>query len=211
MEEGRRRVDGEGVGARWRAWRRRGRSCRRRVRVGEADAGEGGDFAFVGGDVEQRVGDEAVDDSYSGCEDAGGLMPKRRTPSSMTQSQVELTAQISTPRNWSSRMRTSHLGKDVGFDLGGEEFGGGGAEVGLAEAGVDLDHLAADFEFGDLAGEVAAVADVEARDGFGERMPCSMVQRMKPEPASPDQRVPSQSKTAMTGSRFGPRRGIRPW
>ncbi len=48
-----------------------------------------------------------------------------------------------------------------------EELGGGGAQVGLAEAGVDLDHLATDFEFGDLAGEVAAIADVEAGDGFG--------------------------------------------
>src|ERR1035437_6327774 len=35
----------------------------------------------------------------------------------------------------------------------------------------------------------------------GDRMPCSMVQRMKPEPASPDQRVPSQSKTATRGAR----------
>src|SRR5580692_1505011 len=35
----------------------------------------------------------------------------------------------------------------------------------------------------------------------GDRIPRSMVQRMKPEPASPDQRVPSQSNTAMRGAR----------
>ena len=95
---------------------------------GDADAGEGGDFAFVGGDVEEGVGDEAVGvDGDLGGEDAVGGMLKRRTPSSTTQSQVELTAQISTPADWSSRMRVSISGKMLALDLGGEVFGGGGA------------------------------------------------------------------------------------
>ena len=64
-------------------------------------------------------------------------------------------------------MRVAHLGEDVGLDLGGEVVGGGGAHVGVAEAGVDLDHFAADGEFGDLAGEVALIAPVEPADGFG--------------------------------------------
>ncbi len=38
----------------------------------------------------------------------------------------------------------AEFGEDVGFDVGAEEFGGGGAEGRLGEAGVDLDHLAAD-------------------------------------------------------------------
>ena len=43
------------------------------------------------------------------------------------------------------------------------------------------------------------------------RAPSSaMVQRMKPEPASPDQRVPSQSKTAMQRGEGEDGRGNRP-
>ena len=138
-----------------------------RVRVGEADTGEGGDFAFVGGDVEQGVGDDAVGDGYLGCEDAGGFDAEAANaffddPVAGGTDGPDLDA-----AELEFADEDFHLGEDVAFDLGGEEFGRGGAEVGLAEAGVDLDHLATDFEFGDLAGEIAAVADVEAGDGFG--------------------------------------------
>ena len=48
-----------------------------RVGRGDADAGEGGDFAFVGGHVEEDVGDDAVLDLDAGREDAVCGDPKR--------------------------------------------------------------------------------------------------------------------------------------
>ena len=59
-----------------------------------------------------------------------------------------------------------HLWEDVGMNLGAEEGGGGAAKLGLFEAGVELHHLAADGEFGDVAGEVEAVAGVDPVGGI---------------------------------------------
>ena len=132
------------------------------VGSGDADAVEGGDLVLVGGDFDEAVGDEAVDDRGTrAARTRLAGMPKRVMPSSMTQSLVELTAQMSTPLAWRSETRLRHLGEDVGFDAGGEEGAGGGAHLGLAEAVVHLDHLAADGELGDLAALVEAVAGVD--------------------------------------------------
>ena len=59
-----------------------------------------------------------------------------------------------------------HLRKDVGMDLGAEEGGGGAAELGLLEAGVELHHLSADGEFGDVAGAIEAVAGIDPVGGI---------------------------------------------
>ncbi len=58
-------------------------------------AAEGFYFVFVGGDVDEVAGDVTVFDFDAGGEDVAGGMLKRRTPSSMTQLLVELTAQMS--------------------------------------------------------------------------------------------------------------------
>src|SRR6266702_6927197 len=137
------------------------------VGCGEADTGECGDFAFVGGDIDERIGDEAVGDrdlcgEDSVCGDVEALDTFFDDP---------VAGGADGPYFGSGGLEVAdegqEFGEDVALDLRGEEFGGRGAHVRLAEAAVDLDHFAADVEFGDLACEIAFVAEVEACDGFG--------------------------------------------
>ena len=132
---------------------------------GDAGAGERGDLALVGGDVEEDVGDDAVGDGDAGGEDAGG----RDGEAADALLDDPVAGGADGPDVGAGGLEVAdegeHLGEDVGLDLGGEEFGGGGAHLLLAEAVVDLDHLAADGELGDLAAEVGAVALVEPVDG----------------------------------------------
>ena len=96
-------------------------------------------------------------------------MLKRLTPSSMTQSQVELTAQMSTPLAWRSATRRAISGEDVSLNTLTEELGGGLPEGVDGEALVDLDHFAADGELGDFAAVVAVIAGVEPGIGCGRQ------------------------------------------
>ena len=201
LEQGGGGVDGEGSAGDGEHVRVVDRVAEDGVGGGETDAGEGGDFSFVGWYVKDGVADDAVGDSDAGCEDSVGW----DVEAADAFVDDPIAGGTDGPDFGAGGLQLAdegeQFGEDVALDLGGEELCSGGAHVGLADAAVDLHHFAADCEFGDLAGEVAFVALVEPGDCFGESRPCSMVQRMKPEPASPDQRVPSQSKTAMRGAR----------
>ncbi len=131
--------------------------------VGGGDAGvaEGGDFAFVGGDVEEGVrrdtvvrGDAGGEDSMGGDVEAGdGLFDDPVVGGADGPDVAAVGLEVVD--------ELAHLGEDVGFDVGGEEGGGGGAEGVDGEAAVDLDHLAADLELVDLAAVVGVVAGEE--------------------------------------------------
>ncbi len=132
---------------------------------GDADGGEGGDFAFVGGDVKEGVGGEAVGvDGDAGGEDAVGgdveaadaffddpVVGGADGPD-VAAGGLEFGDEL------------AHFGEDVGLGELAEELGGGAAELGEGDASVDLYHFAADGELGDFAAVVGVVAAVEPRD-----------------------------------------------
>jgi len=135
------------------------------VRSGDPGAAEGGYFAFVGGYIEQAVGGEAIFDGDAGAKDAVGWdvealdaffddpVAGGADGPDVDAGGLELGDEF------------EHFREDVALDVVGEEVGGGAAEFGFAEALVDLDHLAADGELGDLAALVAGVAVVEPVGG----------------------------------------------
>ena len=88
-------------------------------------------------------------------------MPKSRTPSATTQRLVELTAQSSTPAWRSVATRSAISAKMRGVHKFLDVLGGGGAQFLVAQAGIDLHHLAADLHFAHLAGTVGAVAGID--------------------------------------------------
>jgi hypothetical protein len=150
-EEGGRRVDGEGAGLSISAAcdgehggvvdgvAEDGAGC------GDAGAVKGGDFELVGGDGEERVGDDAawVDGYLCGEDFFGGDV---EAADALFDDPVR--GGTDGPDLGAGGLEVvdegEEFGEDVGFDVGGEELGRGGAEVLLGEAGVDLDHLAAD-------------------------------------------------------------------
>ena len=131
------------------------------VGSGDADAVEGGDLVLVGGDFDEAVGDEAVDDVHAGGEDAVG--GDAEAGHAFFDDPVVGGADGPDVDAFGLEVGDEllHLGEDVGFDAGLEEGAGGGAHLGLAEALVHLDHLAADGDLGDLAALVEAVAGVD--------------------------------------------------
>src|ERR1700749_4781551 len=112
---------------------------------GDAVAGEGGDFAFVGGDVEKLVSDEAVGvDGDVGGEDAVGgnaepLDAFFDDPVAGGTDRPDFS-----PGRLELADQGKEFGEDARLDFGGEVFSGGGAHGGFGKAGVDLDHFAAD-------------------------------------------------------------------
>ncbi len=115
------------------------------VGVGDADAAEGCGLAFVGGDVDEVAGGDAVFDFGAGGEDAAGGNVE------------EFDAFFDDPvvggadgPDFCSLLlefgdEGAEFGEDLGLDVGAEVFGGGAAEFVFVEAGVDLDHFAADL------------------------------------------------------------------
>ena len=117
---------------------------------GDADAAEGFDFVLVGGDVDEAVGDDAVDDFDAGGEDAvGGDAEAAHAffddPVVGGADGPDVAAVV---LQFGDEVR--HFGEDVGLDVVAEEVAGGGAEGLDGEAAVDLDHLAADVDLGDV-------------------------------------------------------------
>ncbi len=134
------------------------------VGYGDADATQGFDFAFVGGDVDDAVGgikavgfDACGEDAVGG--DVEALDAFFDDPVVGGADGPDVAAVSLEVGN-----EGEHLREDVGFDVGAEEVGGGVAEGVDGETAVNLDHLAADVEFGDGALAVAVVAGVEPGD-----------------------------------------------
>jgi hypothetical protein len=131
--------------------------------IGRGDAGamQGGDLAFIGGDVDELAGGDAVRDLDARGEDAVGgdveaLDALFNDP---------IVGRTDSPDVAAAALdvcdECGELGEDAVLDVPGEEGGGGGAECGEREAAIDLDHLSADGELGYFAAEVAGVAAVE--------------------------------------------------
>ena len=134
---------------------------------GDAGAGEGGCFALVGGDVDEGVGDDAVDDVDAGGEDAVGGDAEART--ALFDDPVVGGADGPDARRCGcgGRRRERLIsGKMFLVDAGWKEGTGGGADLFFAEALVHLDHLAADGDLGDLAAVVEAIAVVDPVGGL---------------------------------------------
>jgi hypothetical protein len=134
------------------------------VGCGDGDAAEGFDFVFVGGDVDEAVGDDAVVDLDAGAEDmVGGDVEAVDSffddPVVGGTDGPDVAAVV--PELGDER---GELGEDVGLDVVAEEMGGGGAEGFDGETAVDLGHVAADVVLGYGAALVAFVAFIEPRD-----------------------------------------------
>ena len=133
----------------------------------DADARERGDLALVGGDIKESIGDDPVSDEYTRGEDAVW----RNGESADALLDDPVAGRADGPYLCAGGLQVAHerehLGENIPLDLSGEELSGGGAHLGFAEAGVDLHHLSADGEFGDLAGEVAAIAEVQPGSCIG--------------------------------------------
>ena len=111
---------------------------------GDADAVEGGYFAFVGGDVKEALGGDVVLHGDASCEDAVGgdveaLDAFFNDPIAGGADGPDVDAVLLEVGD-----ELEHFGEDVALDVVGEEIGGGTAEFGLAESVVDLHHFAAD-------------------------------------------------------------------
>src|SRR6202034_3704799 len=97
------------------------------VGCGDADAAEGFDFVFVGGDVEEAVGDDAVVDGDAGGEDVvGGDVEAADAffddPVVGGADGPDVAAVVLEVGD-----EGGEFGEDVGLDVVGEEVGGGGA------------------------------------------------------------------------------------
>jgi len=134
----------------------------------DAYAREGDDFIFVGGDVEEVVGDEAVGvDLDMGGEDAvGGDVEAANTffddPVVGGADGPDVAAVVLKLGD-----QGGEFGEDVGLDELGEEMGGGAAEGINGEAGVDGGHVAADVVLVDRLIFVAFVAGEDPVDFLG--------------------------------------------
>jgi hypothetical protein len=140
------------------------------VGMGDARAGEGSDLAFVGGDVAQG-GCGYGGAAGAGAGDAGGehvVGGDVEAADTFFDDPVAGGADGPDVDAGAAKIadEAEHFGKDVFFDLGGEELGGGVAEGGDGDALVDLDHFAADVEFGDVSGLVTHVAAFHPVDFF---------------------------------------------
>lgn len=136
------------------------------VGIGDADASEGFGLSFVGGDVDEIAGDDSVFDFHTGCEDATGGNVKAldaffHDPVVGGTDGPDFRALLLEFGD-----EGAELGEDLRLDVGTEVFGGSAAELVFVEAGVDLDHFAADLEFGDFALAVEAVAGVDPVGGI---------------------------------------------
>lgn len=135
------------------------------VGTGEADTLEGDGFAFVGGDVDDLAFDDAVFNANFGGKDAD----VRDAEFAYTFRDDPFVGGTDGPKLDASVLEGGEEGRNFREDAGLDDVchvsGGGGAEFGLVEAGVDLDHLAADLQLRDLAGEVGAVTGVDPVSG----------------------------------------------
>ena len=136
------------------------------VRGGDADAVQRGYLAIVGGNVQEGFGNDPVFDfDTCGKNAAGGdaeaLDALFDDPVVRGGDDPDLYASGAELGD-----EGEHLREDVFFDAGGEEGTGGCAHLGLAEAVVHLDHLAADIELGDVASFIAAVFGVDPVGGL---------------------------------------------
>jgi hypothetical protein len=134
----------------------------------DAYMAEGFYFVFVGGDVEEVVGDEAVGgDLYAGGEDVAG----RDVEAANAFFDDPVVGGADGPDVAAVALEfgdeLGHLGEDVGLDVATEEVCSGVAESFDGEIAVDLDHLAADVVFGDGAAFVAFVTVIHPGDLFG--------------------------------------------
>jgi len=135
------------------------------VGFGDADAAEGFDFVFVGGDVDELVGDEAVGvDFYVGGEDVAGGDGEAADaffddPVVSGADGPDVAAVVLELGD-----EDGEFGEDVGLDVVAEELGGGDAEAVDGEAAVDGGHVAADVVLGDGAALVAGVAFLDPGD-----------------------------------------------
>jgi hypothetical protein len=110
----------------------------------DADTAKGFDFAFVGGDVDEAVGDDAVLDFYACGEDAvgGNVEAADAFFDDPVVGGADGPDVATVALEFGDEL--GEFGEDVGLDVGAEEVGGGAAESFNGEAAVDLDHLAAD-------------------------------------------------------------------
>lgn len=165
IDEGRRRVDGEGAAGDLKHGGVVDGVAEDGVGVGDADAAEGFGLAFVCGDVDELAGDDAVFNFDAGGKDAGG-------------GNVEaLDAFFDDPvvggtdgPDFGALLlefgdEGAEFGEDLRFDVGAEIFGGGSAEFVFVEAAVDLDHFTADVQLGDFSLAVEAMAGVDPVGG----------------------------------------------
>ena len=123
-------------------------------------------FAFVRGDIDERAGDQAIDDGDAGGEDT--LRRNAEVANAFFDDPVVSGADSPDLAAGGAQVgdQALHLRKDVGTDLGADEGGCSAAELGFLEAGVELHHLSADSEFGDVAGEIEAVAGIDPVGGI---------------------------------------------
>jgi hypothetical protein len=131
----------------------------------KSNAAQGSGLCGAGGNVDQFAGDQAVDDFDLSREDAlfgnaKGANAFRDNPLVGGTDGPEFDVGLAQLVNEAGNFR-----KDVRADVFGNVAGGGGAQLLLTEAGVDLHHFATDPCFVDGASEVCAVAGVHPIGG----------------------------------------------
>jgi len=136
------------------------------IGVGNTDAAKGFSLAFVGGDVDELAGDNAVFNFDAGGEDAiSGNVEALNTFFN-----DPVVGGADGPDFGALLLKAgdegAELGEDLRLDVGAEVFGGGAAELVFVEASVNLDHFTADLEFGDFALAVEAMTGVDPVRGI---------------------------------------------
>ena len=134
--------------------------------IGGMDPGlmEGCNFALVGGDGEQLVGDDAAGDTDAGGEDTSG------GDAELADAFLDdpVVGGADGPDFGSELMellnQRAHFRKDAGADELGEVDAGDAAHFIFVQTLVHLDHFAADGELADVSAEVGAVAAVDEVD-----------------------------------------------
>ena len=115
-----------------------------RVWVHNAGVTKGCDFALIGGNIEDPVGNAAVVYGYAGGEDAVG----GDVEAADAFFNDPIVCGADGPDVGAALLELGdevvEFGEDVGFDVIAEEGGGCDTESAFLEAGVNLDHLAAD-------------------------------------------------------------------
>lgn len=136
-----------------------------RVGMGKADAAKCFGFSAVSGDIDEVGGNDVFGDSDFGGKDA--LLGNAEVAHAFGDDPLvggthgpKLDVAIDQFPDERVDFR-----EDVGTDMFGEEASGGGAQLLLAQAGIDLDHFAADLRFADGAGKVGTIAGVHPVGG----------------------------------------------
>jgi hypothetical protein len=134
-------------------------------RMRQADAAESCGFGRAGGDVNQFAGDDLVGHFDFGGEDA--IFGNAEFANALSDNPLvggtdgpEFDVGLAQLVNEAGNFR-----KDVRADVFGNVAGGGGAQLLLTEAGVDLHHFATDADLVDGAGKICAVAGVHPIGG----------------------------------------------